>query len=267
MKPIFIESLGVVSPGLLGWECAKKVLNDEAVFDPKPLEKYKIALLPANERRRATEMIRLVFRVAEEATQDFLHARKDMPSVFASSGGDFYVIDQIAKALVQAEKYVSPTLFHNSVHNSASGYWGIAVQSQEASMSLSAHDHSFFAGLLEVTLQVLSENKAHLFVVYDLAPPEPLAQKRNILSAFATAFVLSPTQTEKSLAKLSINVGSADLSFKESTVSNADLEHLRFHNPAARVLPLLQALAKPSASTVFIDGMQEQSMCIEVEAC
>src|SRR5690606_40428753 len=68
-------------------------------------------------------------------------------AVFASSGGDYPIIDQICKALCEPERLVSPTQFHNSVHNSAAGYWSIATGSRAPSTSISAFDDTFAAGL------------------------------------------------------------------------------------------------------------------------
>jgi hypothetical protein len=56
-----------------------------------------------------------------------------------------------------AEKMVSPTLFHNSVHNTPAGYFSIATGIQTASVSLSAGDNTFSAGLIEALTQVLIE--------------------------------------------------------------------------------------------------------------
>ena len=40
------------------------------------------------------------------------------------------VIHEICEALATDEREVSPTRFHNSVHNASAGYWGIATRSQ-----------------------------------------------------------------------------------------------------------------------------------------
>ena len=47
------------------------------------------------------------------------------------------------------ERELSPTRFHNSVHNAPAGYWSIATQSREPSTSLCRDDESFQAALLE----------------------------------------------------------------------------------------------------------------------
>ena len=43
---------------------------------------------------------------------------------------------------------ISPTQFHNSVHNAAAGYWHIAAGSAAPSLSVGGHDGAFAAGLL-----------------------------------------------------------------------------------------------------------------------
>jgi hypothetical protein len=55
---------------------------------------------------------------------------------------------------------LSPTRFHHSVHNAASGYWAMASHSMAASTALSAFQNSFAAGLLEAATQCAADEQA-----------------------------------------------------------------------------------------------------------
>lgn len=266
MKPVFIESIGLVAEGLPSWPEGSKVLRGEEAFAPEPIARYKPALLPPNERRRATDMIRLAFKVCEEATEASPEHRATLATVFSSSGGDYYVLDQIAKALCLEERMVSPTHFHNSVHNSAAGYWGIGALSHQASTSISAHDHSFFAGLLESAVQLDQMSDSVLFTAYDAVPPEPLQKKRRIRTPFASAYVLSAHPNERTFVRLDIAL-LASQELLETPMQDAVLEEVRLANPAARALPLLALIAKGEAGDIILQGMGEQWMKIAVTPC
>ncbi len=112
--------------------------------------------------------------------------------MFASSGGDGETIHEILATLAGPARELSPTRFHNSVHNVAAGYWSIATGAKTPATSLCAHDGSFAAGLLEAGAQALATNGTVTLIAYDLPYPEPLASVRRIAAPFAVALLLSP---------------------------------------------------------------------------
>ncbi len=77
--------------------------------------------------------------------------------VFASSDGDGDIVHRLCTALATPAAAVSPTDFHNSVHNAATGYWSIGAHSQAPSTAICAYDGSFSAGLLEAACQIAVE--------------------------------------------------------------------------------------------------------------
>src|SRR3546814_8269162 len=85
---------------------------------------------------------------------------------------------RISAELATPERIVSPTDFHNSVHNAAAGYWGIGTGSRAPSTTLAGYDASFALGLLEAGLQVVGDRRAVLLVVFDVPAPEPLLHAR-----------------------------------------------------------------------------------------
>ena len=175
-----------------------------------------------------------------------------LPAVFASSGADGSTINAILSALATPAKEVSPTQFHNSVHNAPSGYWGVAMQSLEAVTSLSGYDGSFGIGLLEAGVQATAGHRPILLVAYDVPYPEPLAGVRPITSSFGAAFIVSPLPTTRTLAQLRIRMTDA-AAHEASRCVDDGLEALRQGNPAARCLPLLVLLATRRTGTVRLD--------------
>ena len=153
----------------------------------------------------------------------------------AASGGDGATNHETLEVLASAQREVSPTRFHNSVHNAPSGYWAVATGSRAPSSSLCAFDGSFAAGFLEAAVQAAVDHRPVTLIAYDTPYPEPLGSVRRIGSVFAVALVLAPHRTSKSLAALTLEVeGSGS---HEAGMADADLERLRIGNPAAFILP------------------------------
>ena len=167
--------------------------------------------------------------------------RGSLATVFTSSGGDGQVLHEICETLATAERQVSPTRFHNSVHNAPAGYWSIATQSREPSISLCAYDWSFAAGLLEAAAQIVSEQEAVLLVSFDLPYSEPMHSLRPIHGILGVALLLARDRSERACARLEIEL--ADQTIPPTPCVDAELERLRAHNPTGRALPLLAALA------------------------
>jgi hypothetical protein len=185
---VFVDAIGLAAPGLPDWKNSVPVLRGDVEYQPVELERYKPEHLPANERRRATDLVRMAFRVCEDMLNQRAVSLTECAAVFASSGGDYPIIDQICTALCAPERMVSPTQFHNSVHNSAAGYWSIATASRAPSTSISAYDDSFMAGLVEAASLCAVERLSVILAVYDIKPPEPLQSKRPITQDFGVAF-------------------------------------------------------------------------------
>jgi hypothetical protein len=205
--------------------------------------------LPPNERRRASHQVRLAFGACEQAVAGREEEARGLGAVFASSGGDYAINDQLCRTLAGAERRISPTQFHNSVHNAPSGYWGIATGSRAPSLSLCAYDDTAGAALLEAVTQVVLDSRPLLLAVYDDAVAWPMVERRPVARPFSAAFWLSPKAGAHSLARLAVTPA-AD-GENPTTAPTAALEALRRENPAARCLPLLASLAAGGGRVVM----------------
>lgn len=265
MMRCFVEGIGLLGPGLDGWLASCDVLAGHSPYVAAPTNLRASDMLPAAERRRAGVPIKLALTVGQEA---FLQAGRDTrtaASVFTSSGGDNDNVHAINGILATAPREVSPTRFHNSVHNAAAGYWCIAAGTHEPSTSLCAHDASFAAGLLESATQVTVDDSVVVLIAYDHPYPEPLHTVRPISAAFGMALILAPHQSGKSLASIEIDFVSGKT--HETTVQNDGLEALRRGIPAARGLALLAALASGETKQISLAYLDDNHLNLRVIPC
>jgi len=262
---VAIHSIGLLASGLEGWGASREILAGLKPYQRGVVPDPEAAILPPNERRRSSDGVRWAVQVAQEAiTQSGLDPR-DVPTVFASSGGEMRVFDQLCRVLASDDRRVSPTLFHQSVHNTAAGYWGIATSGQQSSTALSCYDDSFAAGWLEASAFVCSEQRPVLLVAYDMVVPSPLDEARPIAEGFAVAIILGPP-SDASMATVQTSLEEA--AGDDSTcLSEQKLEQLRLNNPAARSLSLLCAIAEVVPKTVKLAVLDSQHIILTIESC
>jgi hypothetical protein len=259
----WVTGVGLLGPGLPDWPGAARVLAGTAAYDPRPSVLPALQCLPPAERRRTGKIVRLALAAGLEATARAGADAAQLPAVFCSSGGDGENCHEICQVLAGTDRQISPTRFHNSVHNAASGYWGIATGATAASNALCAHDASFAAGLLEALVQLRIDETAVLLIAYDADYPEPLRSARPIPDAFAVALLLTPSMRQGSLAQLTARFSAAPAEL----LSDPRLEALRAQVPAARSLPLLRRIARAERAAVVIDYLETQRLALEVSPC
>jgi hypothetical protein len=193
--------------------------------------------------------VRLAFRAAEEAVSLAGADARGLASVFASSDADMAVLHRICSALAATPRVISPTDFHNSVHNAASGYWSIGVQSMQPTTTLAAYDASFAMSLVEAAALVTARDGDVLTVAFDASAPQPLLAKRPLGVSAGVALILGkPGAAIPGLGTLEFTLDGHE----ETRCAHADLEALRLANPALRALPLLELVAAGCAGTVAL---------------
>jgi beta-ketoacyl synthase-like protein len=261
----FVEGVGLIGPGLRGWAEARPALAGNEPYCAASIIIPSSELLPAAERRRAGVPVRLALAAGQEAIAGAARDAAAMATVFASSSGDCQNVHQILEALATPERQISPTRFHNSVHNAAAGYWSIATQCRAPSTSICCYDASFAAGLLETAAQVAAAGAPATIVAYDHPYPEPLNAVRPIRGEFGTALVLAPRATERAVAVLDVEFMSVDAD--ATRAADAGLETLRAGVPAARSLPVLAALARGSRETVVLQYVAGTHLRVTVTPC
>lgn len=263
MINVFVDSVGLIAPGLCGWSRARNILRGESPYVWHDVPAAAPAILPAAERRRCIASARLAIGAANEALQQVApETPRQLNCVFSSSDGDSQVIGQIMESLAQEVPDVSPIRFANSVHNATAGYWSIATGMTQGSTCLSAFDESVAAGLLEAAVQVADERIDCLLTASDVRFQEPFFALRPIEIDFAATLLLTPERTQCSFACLQIVLAK----HHPSSALPAWLPESFASNPAARALPLLRVLAAPNGQTVFMDYLG-QTLAVKVTAC
>lgn len=260
---VYIEGIGLLGPGLNDWPSAQAILLGQQTYQPSKTVLPSPVLLPTAERRRSGAVIKLTLAVGLEAIAASGQEAKQVASVFSLSGGDGENCHAICEMLASEDRAISPTRFHNSVHNAAAGYWGIATGAMTNASVLSAFDASFGAGLLEAMAQVVVDDAHTLLLACDTPYPEPLHSTRPIMDALGIALVLAPRRSKYSLAHISVEMTDAFA----NTLNDSALESLRLGIPAARGLPLLQSIAMQKNARVVLDYLDNCRLAVTVTPC
>ena len=271
-----LRGLGVLAPGLADWAQCAACLRGEAPYQPAATVLPAPDMLPPAERRRASRVIKLALAIGAEAVQHAGAHAADLASVFTSSTGDGHNCHALCETLASTQRDISPTRFHNSVHNTAAGYWCIATGATGPCQVLAAYDASFAAGLLEAAVQVQIEQREVIVLAYDSDYLQPLHACRPVPDAAGVAMVLSPASgpaAAQTLAELDITwrpmaeSEAAAASDEHAQGWGAELHALSQAIPAMRALPLLRVLASGQTGRVMIAGLPGQALHIGVRPC
>lgn len=262
---VFVEGVGILGPGLCGWQASRAILAGTAAYVDAALVIPPNDLLPPAERRRTGLAVKIALAVGCEAVAHAQCNASELPAVFASSAGEGENMQAIFETLAADGREISPTRFHNSVHNAPSGYWSIATRSMAPSISLACYDASFVAGLIEAGAQAFTGENAVVLMSYDAPYTQPLQAVRPISAGFGIALVLTGNKTNRSLAELEISIVRRNCA--STPIANAQLESMRLGIPAARGLPLLAALAAPAPNLICLDYVAGNQVDVAVRPC
>ena len=263
----YVEGVGLLGPGFANWAQGRQCLDGSLPYQSARCVLPLPMALPSAERRRAGAVVKVSLAVGEQAVAASGLDARQLPSVFSSSSGDAVNCHEICSMLASGDRLISPTRFHNSVHNASSGYWSISSSSMASSSVLCARDAGFAAGLLEAMTQCAVEDRAILLVVYDTEYPEPLFSKRPVPDTMGVALILAPQRCERSLARITLDADTYLATAAADTMADPALETLRQSIPTARALPLLQCIAKGEARPVVLDYLDPTQFQVEVAPC
>ena len=240
-----IEGIGLWTPGVPSWEAFVGLHRGSPVPEGAPARPAP-ALLPANERRRAPDTVLVALQAAQAACEAAGRDPASLPSVFASTYGELAITDHLCATLARAPAEVSPTRFHNSVHNAAAGYWTIGTGAMEPATAISAGDGTFAMGLMEALAQLEAGAPAVLLVAYDGAATGPLKDVLDSTGLLGIALVLArPGGRARLTLRLDPGTGAApDAAPAEVAAGNA----------MAPALALLAAIAAGRPGAVLAAG-------------
>jgi hypothetical protein len=252
-----VAGIGAWTRGAPDWPSLRALLRGEAGWREDAPAKPAATVLPPGERRRAPESVLLAAEIAAQASAAAQRDAASLPCVFASTQGELSITDYMCATLASAPRELSPTKFHNSVHNAPAGYWTIATQCTAGSSAVSGYHASFGAGLLEAAALAVADAAPVLFAAYDIGSVGPLAEMTRTTRAFGAALVLTPGADALPRLCLALRADSAP-----ATPAPVCLAELGQDNPLnAHALALLNALAGdaparltlPAASGLMLD--------------
>jgi len=258
---LHIEGLAFWAPTLPGWVPARAAFRGEGASSDPPVKRPSPAVLAPAERRRAPDTVALALEVAAAATAASGRDARALPCIFVCSEGDLTINDYMCTTLATEPTLLSPTKFHNSVHNAPVGYWTIGTGCMESSTSLSAFDRSFAAGLLEAATQCAADGRALLLVAYDIAAIGALASSTVSDGMLAVAMVVSPEPTALSVASLGWSLVPGD---GIALPLRSDAARSLQRNAMADALPLFEALASESTETLDLPLSRSLSLRIQL---
>ncbi|MCB1559742.1 MAG: beta-ketoacyl synthase chain length factor [Xanthomonadales bacterium] len=234
-----IDGIATWASGLPDWAAMRAFARGEAELVEGTPRRPAPDLLPANERRRAPDTVLLALQVAQAACADADADPKALPSIFASTHGDLAITDYMCATLADSPADLSPTRFHNSVHNAAAGYWTIGCGCHAATTAISAYRATLAQGLIEAALQLAANESQVLLVAYDGASTGPLGTMSQSEGLLGLGLVLSAHRAAGNKQRLALQLddGADDLH------GNSRLEAALSGNAMAPALKLLDAIA------------------------
>ena len=195
-----LHAAAVVAPGLSSLaDLRAAVRSGKAPASAAPIDLPSPQSLPAAERRRASQVVRLALNCIEQALQASPFPVESLRSVFATDEGSGEISQQMLEALATTRQ-VSPLLFTNSVINAASGYFSIARRNREPATVISMGTESFAGGLLTAVSEAETTGQPVLLVAYDAALSAPMNELLPMNAPCAAAWIISAAALENASA-------------------------------------------------------------------
>lgn len=166
-----------------------------------------------------------------------------IPSVWATAHGEHSAAISLLAMMQRGEGKLSPTKFHNSVHNASSGYASIASGNCALSTTLTGGAELVASALTEAICLMESLDRSVVLVLAD-EPLLPPFERADATTGLALAFLLSP-RTEGAFAVL------GDLRRESLPPLEHDDLFGRLHVSAA--LPLIERIVNGSSGTLALD--------------
>ncbi|MBW2542956.1 MAG: beta-ketoacyl synthase chain length factor [Deltaproteobacteria bacterium] len=252
MKPIYVRGLGLWTPGFASPEAWCRGEPDAAADAPE------VALLSGALRRRATGMTRMAVEVLHQAIRELSFDASAIPIVWATAHGEHSTAIKILGMMRSGEGKLSPTHFHNSVHNTASGYASIALRNCSPSTTITGGVELVASSFLEAACHLETGAEDAVVVLAD-EPLQPPFDCSDAAAPLALAFCLS-TRSEGASAVLT--------DFRRDAV--APVKHCDRFGPlyVEGGRPLLERIVRRRPGTVALEVVSDRSgpvHCVDLE--
>jgi hypothetical protein len=228
MTPAFVTGLGLWAPGLPGPNARAEAAGGAASSEPPA------TLLPPALARRASLLTRMLVEVAAQAGRAAGVDLGVVPTVFSTAYGEIETLHVLLEMLYAGEG-LSPTRFHSSVYNTASGYFSIAAANRSPTTTVAAGEETVAMALLEGHCLLQDRGPSVVVCFADEASTIPFLREAETRSLAAAVTLSAQRPAGPCFGRLGVPrrgragaVPSSDPSFSS--------------NPIAPVLPLLRAL-------------------------
>ncbi|MDC0361736.1 beta-ketoacyl synthase chain length factor [Halioglobus sp.] len=243
-----ISGIGAWGPGFSNWAELRSQLGHTEKNCKRPATKIETAsprpeIIPANERRRAPLPVKIAIEASTQALNMSGLDPASVACVFGSGLGDTEITDYMCRAVNAQAPKLSPTKFHNSVHNAAAGYWTISTKCMKSANSIAGYTNTVGLCLLEGISICLTDSAPVLITVFDAAASNTYRELFDCQDSFAAAILISPEDmisNKPDIATLSIR--SSNTEHVTPALANSKLDTLCDTNPAAKMLLLLEQL-------------------------
>ena len=195
MNAIYLRGTGLFTP---------RFASPEAWCRGEPNPEAQLAeakMLEGPLKRRASPLTRISVEVFDQATRRAGVDPFAIPTIWATAHGEHGTAIKLLKMMLRGDGKVSPTHFHNSVHNTASGYASIAGGNPAASTTLAGGPELVASSLLEAFCHLASGTREIAVVVADEPLHDPF-ERSDMQAPLGLAFCFS-SQPERSVARVS----------------------------------------------------------------
>lgn len=254
MKPVYLHGMGLWIPGFPDPEAwCRGEPNSDASRPPAKL-------LQGALRRRASLLTRMSVEVFDQATSQSRVDAAAIPSIWATAHGEHDTAIKLLKMMRRGEGKLSPTHFHNSVHNTPSGYASIALGNGMASTTLTGGPELVASSLLEAFC-LLDAGTPKVVVVLADEPLKIPFERQDMQVPLALSFCISSEPESASVRLTGLR--------REALPAQKPHERLGGFFVSAGLLLLERAVARQPgtiALEIVPDGQdRELTWCLDLE--
>lgn len=163
-------------------------------------------LLHSRLRRRTSTLTRAAVTALESATDQGGASLDSVRFVLVSSFGEIATTVDLLEQLAEPGGLVSPTKFHNSVHNTATGYMSIASGNHREATAIAGGPHNLDIGLLEALAGLAEAGGDVVLIFAEELLPAPF-ERSEADPTFAVALHLSSEAADHAQPEQSRSLG------------------------------------------------------------
>jgi len=143
MKPVSIHKSSILLPEIYSiQDFSNRIVSGQWDSIPDQIALPKSNLIPSRMKRRMSRLTQMAVESTYQAREG-LQSFADIPLIVGSSNGEINTIGKIMLEIFDDPALLSPTQFHNSVHNTAPGYWCILSKLHHSAETVSSGELTF----------------------------------------------------------------------------------------------------------------------------